>query len=507
MAYTPSITSANLPGGLQPSAFSSVGGSYANETVLSSIFDYDPFSILQAVHDRHDHFPMFRQMLRMQQAERGVSAPTTGHYERDWRVNLVPMGSIITAGSSGGDAQIMEMASGTMFDNGATVSGSATNVRASNIRIGDVIQAPSGARARVMAKNTTTNPHRITLRPLASGTVMQTAFPASTTYAIFDNMWAEGSGLPEGIVPRLIKYTNTFQIVKAGGASTGTDLTNQLFAQFQPGSDGNVYMVMKDDEMYRYERYMCYALLFGTQVTNTALIEANSDLGHDVDIKGTEGLIPFAETYGHDLTYTAGAYSLDNIDAMGTIFVQERVGTQDIICYQGYAVFQEMENAFSNQITNDQAVFLTKSLGGAAGVPSDMMQPFEDANFSYYVGFKAVRKSGFNFYFRLLHEFSEYVGAGAPGYDYPQYNIVTPLGNTTNRNNGQRTPYISYEFKDFNGYRRLDRVGAFGGVGVAGPGGIGAVPVNEKDLGRFGILSEIAGHFACANKMIVQVPA
>jgi hypothetical protein len=191
---------------------------------------------------------------------------------------------------------------------------------------------------------------------------------------------------------------------------------------------------------------------------------------------------------------------------MGTIFEQERTGTREYICYQGYDIFQQMENAFSNTLANDTAVLLTKKLGQDYGVPSDQMQPFENSDFDYYVGFRSVKKSGNKFHFRLLHEFSEYVGAGAPGYDYPQYNVVTPMGRTADKKSGQPIKYVSYEYKGMNNYKRLDRVGLVGGIGAAGEGGIGQFPVNTEDIGRFGILSEIAGHFACPNKMIIQKP-
>lgn len=504
MAYTPSVVSADLPGGLNPSAFGSVGGAFANQTVLKSIFDYDPFSIIQVVVDRHEDMPMFRQMLRMQQAERMVSAPTTGHYEQDWKVNLVSFGTVQTAASGAGNPLVINMTASGMYNAGATVGGSGTNVRASNVRVGDVLQSTNGVRARVTTKNTTVNPHRITLTPLSSTDDLDTAFLANNTYAIFDNMWAEGSGIPEGLTPRVLKYTNEFQIVKAGGGSTGSELANQLFYQVTPWQDGNVFMHMKMDEMYRYERAMCYTLLFGTPADN--LVEANATVGHDLEIKGTEGLIPFGETYGHNDTYTSGAYSLDDIDAMGTIFEQERTGTNSYICYQGYDIFQQMENAFTNTLANDMSVLLTKKLAGEYGVPSDAMQPFEDSDFDYYVGFRAVKKSGKAFYFRLLHEFSEYVGAGAPGYEYAQYNVVVPMGQTADKKAGQPVKYVSYEYKGMNNYRRLDRVGLVGGIGAAGEGGIGQFPVDVNDIGRFGILSEIAGHFACANKMIIQKP-
>ena len=132
-------------------------------------------------------------------------------------------------------------------------------------------------------------------------------------------MHAEGSTIPEGLLPRISKYTNVFQIVKEGAGTTGTELTNQTWAQIVPGKDGSIFMAIEGDTMMRYERAMCYTLLFGTTANNLTAA-ATTEVPFDVAIKGTEGLVPFVSVNGHTDNYTSGSYSIDDFDAMAVIF-------------------------------------------------------------------------------------------------------------------------------------------------------------------------------------------
>lgn len=501
MSYTPSISS--LPGGLANANISGIGGQMATEKIVSTLYDYDPYAIYRAVAERHASYPMFRQMLRMQKAARRVSAPTTGHYERDWRFNLITFDGF-TGTPGAGDDLVVTLAASSMYNAGAQVDGS--SAQSSAIRVGDILESDSGARAYVSAKDTTTSPHEITLKPLLAATDLDAEFASDGTYAIFGNMWAEGTGLPEGVLPRITKYTNTFQIVKEGAHSTGSELTNMTWAQIIPGQDGSIFMAIEEDTMFRYERSICYTLLFGTQSDNLTQA-ATSEVLHDTTIKGTEGLVPFVNSNGHTDTYTAGSYAMGDFDAMAVIFEQERIGTREIVTYDGFRVFQETENALQTMLNANLTVELLQALGKDSGVPSDTLQPFESSDFSFYVGFRAIKKSGYHFYFRLLHEFNDYTGAGAPNYDYPNYRVATPLGTTTERKSGNLVPYIGYEFKGLNGYDRHDLVDSFGGVGVGGPMAYTRMAVNQYDVLRMGILSEIAGHFSCPNRCVIQKPA
>lgn len=115
MPLSPFLDPANIAG--NPAGnFSNVGGGMAAGPVVSSLYDYDPFSIMRAIFMRHGMRPTFLQSLDMMGPDfnRMVSAPTTGHYEKDWIESLVHIGAITTPSTGVGSTVILTLASDMM---------------------------------------------------------------------------------------------------------------------------------------------------------------------------------------------------------------------------------------------------------------------------------------------------------------------------------------------------------------------------------------------------------
>ena len=82
--------------------------------------------------------------------------------------------------------------------------------------------------------------------------------------------------------------------------------------------------------------------------------------------------------------------------------------------------------------------------------------------------------AGYDYGFFKAPAFNESVGAGAPGYDYPGWQIVTPIGYTADKGTGESRPTIGYEYKiGRNGYSREEVIADFAGVGGASTKGEG----------------------------------
>ena len=97
-------------------------------------------------------------------------------------------------------------------------------------------------------------------------------------------------------------------------------------------------------------------------------------------------------------------------------------------------------------------------------------------------------------------------GAGATGYDYEKWSIVTPLGYTKNSDSGSMDPTIGYRYKEANGISREHVVASFSGVGVAGSGGGYSIATHGSDVMTCGMLAHHAFHGTCANNIILQRP-
>ena len=228
MAYSPFVNPATKQD-LKPNVFSTVGGGTASQVVISQYDLYKPNELIQ-VFERHTYGGGFRIMLKAMGFNRGTSAPTTGHYEYPWRENLVTVGTtgvggggIITPSAGAGTDVVIALDPADMYNPGVNIG--AVAQWASYPIKNEILIFRDGAAAMIVNKDTTTDPahHRLTLRPLDPLVDLATSVVEGESYFVATNAHAEGSELPEGRVPRIISYTNDFQITKVKAQSTGTE--------------------------------------------------------------------------------------------------------------------------------------------------------------------------------------------------------------------------------------------------------------------------------------------
>lgn len=489
--------------------FGAVGGNVATQTIGSTLYDYSPFFVAQTLFRRHSQVPTFKLTLDMIGGARGVSAPTTGHYERDWAMNSVQL--IRTSANSGtaGGLVTATVHANSLYTSGALVSGASAS--GTHIRVGDIILiTDTGRQARVQAKVVSGATITLTLKPVGAYTLnadlemgLQNA-AGGKIYAIITNASGEGTGLPEGILPRLYKYENSFQIIKERASVTGSEATNDTYFKTQPLADGGIFVILNEDMVMNFEQKVSNALLFGE--VGTGHTDQNvPGIGFDVSVGFTEGLYKFVENSGHTVTYTAGSYTLANIDALGKIIENERAGTREYLTFDGYDMFTLNENTLQGQLAGNPADFLVKR-AKMMGVQQEEWQPFTDSNFGYNVGFNMVHKGGVSYYFHNTNEFTSPTGGGAgTSSRYPGVRIACPVGVTKDFKSGGDKAYMGFEWKEMGAYKRKAVVGKFGGVG-ASPF-LGEAASNEYDVATCGIVGEYAFHGACPNKFILQYAA
>lgn len=500
MAYTPFV---NVGGqDLRPNAFSSVGGDYMSEGVISQYQMYKPNELVQ-VFERHSYAPSFRLMLKTMGFRRGSYAPTVGHYEYPWRKNLVTVGDIITPSAGPGTPVTIELAPADMYNAGVTANGAAA--QASYPIKNEILVFRDGQQAMITEKDTTVTPHQLTLTPLDAAVNLATSIVIGEAYFVGSNAHGEGSDLPKSRVPRVIRYSNTFQIVKTSAGSTGSELTNQMYFEPVAGKPGSFFAKMSIDAMYRFETECDGALLWGQQINN--ITEFNSELGFDVNIHGTEGLIRFGEVNGNNETYVPGNYQLADFNDVAKYYDRERIGVMDIVCLQGIDIAIEIEDVLIDILDGDLAAMLTtKFLWGGGGFSEEFTPAMDASSFALKFDYRAIKKAGYNWLFYKMPVFNESVGAGAPGYDYPGWQVMMPIGYTTDKSSGDARGTVGYEYKVIGNYSREEVVADISGVGVAGTGTPYRVAVNGMDLHKMGMVSEIAFHGTCANHVTLTTP-
>jgi hypothetical protein len=506
MAYSPFVA----PGGqdLRPNVFSMVGGGTLNQVVVSLYDLYKPNELVQ-VFERHTHGKGFRLMLKAMGFNRGTSAPTTGHYEYPWRENLITVGQILTPSAGPGTNVVIELDAADHYASGVTVNGVGGQTATYPI-VNEIILFRSGESAMITAKDTTTNPalHRLTLTPLQAATDLAASVVVGESYFVSNNAHAEGSGLPQGRTPRVIAYHNEFQIVKVAAASTGTELTNTMY--FNPIADvaGSLYLKVKEDMMYTFEKDCDGALIWGEAIDNVSVYVPG--LQHDAPIKGTEGLLSFAETNGNVDNYIAiGGYTIADFRDMARYYEQERVGASEMMCLQGYEIYQEIEQEMVDFLNADLSALMTEKMFYGDNVfdyLNDSLYESDPANFALRIGFKAIEIAGYTFMFRKFPDFNKRVGAGSTGYNYSSWQVVLPVGYATDKKSNTKRGTFGYEYKvSEDGYNREQVIGEFYGAGVGGSNSYRSAS-NQDDIHKCFMISEFAFHPTCGNHITIQKP-
>jgi hypothetical protein len=486
MAYQPYINPATNKQDLTPNTFSTVGGGTASQAVISQYDLYKPNELIQ-VFERHTYGGGFRIMLKAMGFNRGTSAPTTGHYEYPWRENLITVGSVVTPAGGAGNNIVIALDAGDMYNPGVSIG--AVAQYASYPVKNEILIFRDGSAAMIIDKDTTTNPavHQLTLRPLDPLVDLDAVVLATESYFVATNAHAEGSELPEGRVPRIIQYHNDFQITKVKAQSTGTELTNEMYFQPIEGMPGSLYLKVKEDMMYTFEKDCDGALIWGQTITNIS--EFVPRLGHDAPIRGTEGLIQFATTNGNVDNYVAvGGYTLADFRDLARYYEGERVGTNSFMCLMGFELYQEVEQEMADFLNADTAALLTKDfLYGDSEFDNleDDEYYKEPAEFALKIGFKAIKIGGYNFMFRHFRDFNKIA---------------------TDKSTGTTRGTFGYEYKIANdGYSREEVIGEITGAGVGGRT-IYRAASHGADVHECFMISEFAFHPTCANHITIQKP-
>jgi len=491
-------------GNANPNLYNPAGGAASQSEIYD---DYArPIAESTDLFMRHMSYMGFRWFLKTLGYSRGVSNPTIGHYEMPWDEQTFTVSSIVTASSGAGTNVIVAIDATDMYSSGATVSSSARPT--SYPRVNDIVLLHDGTTCKITAKNVTTNPHRLTLTPQAD-VDLASLVVATESYAITHNDWAEGSGLPEPVLPRFFKYTNTFGIVKEATKITGSELTNAVYHS-QPGAGPGQSIVVSMDwnAARRFEARMSNMYLFGQQGTYSFV---NTDLNSiDMTTTGTEGFLEFAESGGNDVDYSSGAFATTDLQALADVYLDNRCcDSADILGFIGPDLGSDIENAYTAVLDGNYTKNLDRIMSddmrgftSAAAIPK---QDYKQADITLSFQYRAIETKGFTFHLKNLGEFSDIQLAGGSGYEHRKWGVWAPYQWYTDKGTGEKKSAIGYEYKALNGYSREVVTDILPGAGVGGNTPFGK-PVTQYDSMQRFWLHEGAAHIACGNALTMMKP-
>ncbi len=454
--------------------------------------------------ERHTYNAVgFSDMLRWMGGEIASSNATTGHYETPYHEDLFPVGAITTPAAGPGANIVLTIDASGMLLSGATQGGAARSM--SGVMLNDVYEFRNGVQGQVVLKNEAVTPHQITVRPLKATDNLNTVITAGESYACVAPLFAEASGLPGQKISRTFKYQNTFGITKSARKYSGSAATNMIYTQNTSGQSGSVIKFMDPMWMKEHQEKRDRLLMFGQQADN--LTETNQvHSGIDIQIFGTEGAYTFARTGNND-TYTAGAWSLDDLTQVATILVDQQASQNaNVVGYVGRQYQAEIDAALLAITQNDVTPFINNMIPGYSDFDFKTYAS-QDASYdsTFNFGIRAIRYSQMNFAWKSVSAFQNTRNFGHTLYPYSSMAIYMPTERTAygRGRDVKMLGIMNYEYKALDGYSRNLVMDEYRGVGAPGSGAAS----NEFDSVQFGALSELAMHCATNNKIVVQQKA
>ena len=274
-------------------------------------------------------------------------------------------------------------------------------------------------------------------------------------------------------------YLYANQVIPLGGFATGVESTGvqaskvgydhvyfyaQLFKEAQ--GFGGMELARKHwyniDGKYYYERDvlrkelelragMNAALILGQETTNTSIVDTSVLDSSSVPIYTNIGLWEWGGQKGYDKSYSSTAgFLITDFDATSEYWLSVGVSTPNIICIMGNGLYTTMENNTKDYVS------------GTTGSLNQLFTPNAGAEGDkrLEIGFKSIRKDGFNYFLVQDHSFNNpYLLKNV------MYNngLMFPLSQVKTRD-GAYVPNLSVRYCGNKTYNRRMVIGHLNGM-------------------------------------------
>lgn len=441
--------------------------------------------------------PTFLHKLQVLGFSKGTQARYMEHWEEPQVKETFKIGSVITAGSGAGTEIVLAIHADDMTswsdDMGGTQYGSRP-------RATETFIMPDQVEYRIVSKNESVNPHRITVKPTDDSVNPDTSLTPGATAYIIGPIKAEATGQVKGLTPRVYKYTNTFAIVDETDLTSGTMMTIKSPFRAVPGKPAYFYLRGFADAEVRHERHKGLRAVHGRTFDNAS--DFSEPFGKTFDIKGTEGFLQFAQNYGFTDTFAnVGAYTIDDLFAISNYYSDLQLPYGDIAVMQGSTMAGRTDILLKDFLSDSVVSYIGREYTGKALAAARMDSPQYDSKKLFVdFGFKGVHFGGFNLLFTGLNELNN----PAPGFNFKEWQIAVPMGLFQDKKNDSMTPIMGYEYRSNPeiGYSRENEIWHMGG---AGPASL-VNKCSEFDVKWAFLRSEFGPHFSHGQWYFIQKP-
>lgn len=421
-----------------------VSGNYTEQ--IASLHDFFKPQDIPTLYARYgaQYMPMLAQFEALNRA-----LPIQGDewfgWEENWYHQTIVTSGTTTAGAAGAAVTI------TLAPSQVDADGNFYP------QVGMIVSFPNSTyvQARIESIDTSAGV-KMTIKPELSTDVI----PATTdgeTLVISSNAYGAGTDQPKGIVVGATKRSFTAQIFKTTHGLEGSQLTHaKWFNKIDDGrsvrnwySDG--YMLAE----YQRDLFIDGAFTWGDEANNLTVPAGENGAGNKV--KTTKGIMRHAIEAGHDLPYTAGSWSPEDLDAVGLYFLSQGITSGYSLDWVGAQLNIDIENGMKGYL-NYTGVDYTNTVNNVFGGNKDLAASF---------GFKVIVKGGITHIIKPMPVWSHPKLFGASGYDMPKRGLFAPLAKVINPKNQEVMPNIAVRYEAMNGYNRKFEAWTVSG---AGPG-------------------------------------
>jgi len=321
------------------------------------------------------------------------------HFEEDYRDEIIRVTASYTSLAATATFTVDSNYNYSYPPAGQTIYTSSTTSYAATPRVGDVLELGSSAIHVIVTAVSEGATSTFDVETMQTGDVIPAGLATEEIFTI-GRAEAEGGSTPENREIRDIKYENKLHTIAEGYKSTGTAMLQEALVE----SDGSAKYYYRGilNTRFRFED-TCDAIIFtGKKITSTSATYSGTN--------STEGLIPFIRNYGNEEGYTAGSWSLQDLENM-SLAIGTNLGAAENMMVTSQPLQIEVDN-----------ILRTSEGLKAGGVSYDKMADF---------GFNAVTYGGVHYYFKTLRAFSNKKNFGSANSQYKNMGLVIPMTDVT----------------------------------------------------------------------------
>ena len=404
----------------------------------------------------------------------GAKAPVSNfqfsHYEEDWIHQSFTTDAAGVALTGGAEILISNASSLAV-----TASGDSTFVRpgavillkdgtmglvVAKFTVGTAVTGITGANpclegyAGTATTTAAANQHVIHVMNYNGATAFHGDVADGDTFTVVGMEFAEGTGQPNGITPKVLEYNNTCMILKESYQVTGSESTNKIWFKVNDeatGQSGYLWYLKGEGDTYR--RFMDYSemmMILGEQATAASLVGAgNASVAINSGVRGTTGLLNFMGNT-HSYNQLAG-FNLSDFDSMIRTLDKYK-GSRENTVWAGLDLSLAIDDAVA-------AMFA----GG--GISYGAFNGAEEI--AVAMGFKSFTRGGYTFHKKTYQPFTHLPMLGATGYDYAGMGMVIPGDSGRDAKSGDSIPALRIRYKAAEGYSREMEHWLTGSAGIA----------------------------------------